>query len=111
MKTLQRTKQFLTKNQGIMALSIILISISGDASAFTAPTNPADFLYDAYDVVINKLSKGGVGFAIGAAMTVAFVIAAVKGSYVIAITTLVATIIGAKLEDVTISLGMLTSFI
>ncbi|CAC9588327.1 hypothetical protein CRYPA_1738 [uncultured Candidatus Thioglobus sp.] len=110
-KQLQKTNQFLNNNKGYIALGATLMLASVDASAFTAPTATTDFLYDAYDVVINKLSKGGVGFAVGAAMTLGAAVAAMKGSYVIAGTTLVAAFIGAKLDTVTTSLGMVTSFL
>jgi hypothetical protein len=33
-------------------------------------TSPTSFLYSAYDVIINKLSKGAVGFSVAAAMTI-----------------------------------------
>lgn len=110
-KQLQKTNQFLNNNKGYIALGATLMLASVDASAFTAPTATTDFLYDAYDVVINKLSKGDVGFAVGAAMTLGAAVAAMKGSYVIAGTTLVAAFIGAKLDTVTTSLGMVTSFL
>ncbi|CAC9978330.1 hypothetical protein [uncultured Gammaproteobacteria bacterium] len=108
MKILQKTKQFLARNQGAIALGTVLILVGGEAAAYPVPTSPTSFLYSAYDVIINKLSKGAVGFSVAAAMTIGALVAAIKNQFSVAAVMVVATFIGANLETTITSLGITT---
>lgn len=46
-----------------LGLLVLCVLVSGDAWAFTAPTS-GSLLYDAYDMVVNKMFKGALGYVI-----------------------------------------------
>lgn len=50
---------------GLM-LTALVLSIPGSVFAMTAP-QAGTFGYDIYDIVVNNISKGGIGFGVGVA--------------------------------------------
>ncbi|MBW5291190.1 MAG: hypothetical protein Rsou_0331 [Candidatus Ruthia sp. Asou_11_S2] len=105
MKNLQKTKQFLIKNQGSVALISVLMLTSFEASAWTTPTSSALF-YDAYDIVINKFLKGAPGFIAGGALVVGGIVTAAKANYSVGIPLLVAGGVLASADTVITSMGL-----
>ena len=57
----------------IALLSALMVAVAGSALAFNAPAS-GDFMYELYDVAVNRILTGPIGF-VGAIM--AFVAAAV----------------------------------
>ncbi|OIR25628.1 hypothetical protein [Bathymodiolus thermophilus thioautotrophic gill symbiont] len=84
MKTLQKTKQFLNKNQGNIALGLTLMLIGTDASAWATPAS-GSFFFDAYDMVVNDFLKGAPGYIAGGALIVGGVVTGAKANYSVAI--------------------------
>ena len=55
------------ERRGLMAVLlgiVAVLSLAGNALAWTTPTT-GSFLYDAYDIAVNKLLKGAPGFLLG----------------------------------------------
>ncbi|AYQ57071.1 hypothetical protein MS2017_1383 [Bathymodiolus thermophilus thioautotrophic gill symbiont] len=80
MKTLQKTKQFLNKNQGNIALGLTLMLIGTDASAWATPAS-GTFFFKAYDMVINDFLKGAPGYIAGGSLLVGGIITGAQGDY------------------------------
>lgn len=110
MKTLNKTKQFLSKNKGYIALGGVLMLASVDASAWSAPTT-TDTFYDVYDMVVNQFLKGPIGFVGGLGAIGVGIFSMVKANYGIAIPAIVAGGLLANADGITESLGVTIQFL
>ena len=88
-----------------MAVAFVL-GLSGVASAITAPTT-GSFAYDVYDIGVNKLLKGPVGFVGGVAAIVIGAIAAIRAQIMLAIPAILGGAALLKADTITASLGMI----
>ncbi len=62
-----------------LILAAVINLIPADAMAWSTPSS-GSFAYDVYDIAINKLAKGPIGFVGAAGMMVGAVVSAVRGS-------------------------------
>ncbi len=104
MKTLQKTKQFLSKNKGFIAMGGVLMLASVDASAWTTPST-GDSFYQAYDIVVNDFLKGPIGFVSGLVMIGVGIISLVNAAYKIALPAILAGGLLSSADTLTTSLG------
>jgi len=103
--TLQKTKQFLSRHKGDIALGGVLLLASIDASAMTIPA-PGALLYDAYDITYNKLLDGPGGFIAGGAGLVFGLWLWSQSQVGKAVSAVIATATFVKLPAVMTSIGM-----
>ena len=87
-----------------MAVAMVL-GLSGIASAITAPA-AGSFAYDVYDIGVNKILKGPVGFVGGVAAIVIGAIAAIRAQIMLAIPAILGGAVILKADTITTSLGM-----
>ena len=84
----------------------LAIGLSGVASAITAPA-AGSFAYDVYDIGVNRLLKGPVGFVGGVAAIVIGAIAAIRAQIMLAIPAILGGAVFLKADTITASLGMI----
>ena len=89
----------------LMALLILIVS-AGAALAFTAPA-AGDFFYDIYDIGVNKMLQGPIGFVGGIIAMVAAAILAIRQMILPAAGTVLAGIFLLKADSLVTSLGAL----
>jgi hypothetical protein len=89
----------------LMALIVLIVS-AGAAFAFTAPA-ATDFFYDIYDIGVNRMLKGPIGFVGGIIAMVAAAILAVRQMILPAAGTVLAGIFLLKADSLVTSLGAL----
>lgn len=89
----------------LLALVVLLVS-AGAALAFTAPA-AGDFFYDVYDVGVNKMLKGPIGFVGGIVAMVAAAVLAIRQMILPAAGTVLAGIFLLKADTLVTSLGAL----
>ena len=87
-----------------MAAAMVL-GLSSVASAITAPA-AGSFAYDVYDIGVNKILKGPVGFVGGVAAIVIGAIAAIRAQIMLAIPAILGGAVILKADTITTSLGM-----
>lgn len=110
MKILQKTKCFLDKNKSNIALGGLLILASVDASAWNVPT-AGDTFFDVYDIVVNDLLQGPVGFTAAVSAIVVGVVSLMKANYAVAVPSIVAGGLLSNVEGITTTLGITTSLL
>jgi hypothetical protein len=89
----------------LLALTVLLVS-AGAALAFTAPA-AGDFFYDIYDVGVNKMLKGPIGFVGGIIAMVAAAVLAIRQMILPAAGTVLSGIFLLKADTLVTSLGAL----
>ncbi|NYT27886.1 MAG: hypothetical protein H0A76_08310 [Candidatus Thiodubiliella endoseptemdiera] len=104
-ETISKSKSFLQRNQGTIAIGSVLMLASLDASAWTTPPTTALF-YDAYDITVNKFLKGAPGFIAGGALVVSGIVTAAKANYNVGIPLAVAGGVLANADSVITSMGI-----
>ena len=91
--------------QALLAAAMV-IAIDGSASAIiTAPT--AGFAFDVYDIAINKILKGPIGFVGGVGAIALGAIMAIKANIMGAIPTVLGGAVLLKADTITESLSAL----
>lgn len=85
---------------------VVLIFSAGAALAFTAPA-ATDFFYDIYDIGVNKMLKGPIGFVGGIIAMVAAAVLAIRQMILPAAGTVLAGIFLLKADTLVTSLGAL----
>lgn len=87
------------------AVFALTLMFAGQAMAFTAPQT-GDMFYEIYDLVINKVLGGPIGFAIGAIMVVGGIILLVQGKgLLLPLICLIGGVILVKVESLVTSFG------
>lgn len=87
-----------------MAAAMVL-GLSSVASAITAPA-AGSFAYDVYDIGVNKILKGPIGFIGGVSAIVIGAIAAIRAQIMLAIPAILGGAVILKADTITTSLGM-----
>jgi len=104
-RTLRKTGVFLRKNAGIvLPMGAMMALGAGEALAWTTPTS-GSFAYDVYDIGINQIAKGPIGFVVGAGLLAGGVLLASRSAWVPAITMIIASGVLFKLDSIAASLG------
>lgn len=108
---LGKVKRFLRENSGsLFKLGVMSFALLGmyvpDLWAWSQPTQ-GSFAYDVYDIAINKIAKGPIGFVAGAGLMAGAIFAATRAAWVPAVLMAVGSGTLFKIEDVVSSLGYL----
>lgn len=90
----------------ILLALVVLLAAAGTAMAFTAPA-ATDFFYDIYDIGVNKMLKGPIGFVAGIMAMVAAAVLAIRQMILPAAGTVLAGIFLLKADTLVTSLGAL----
>ncbi|MDO3380358.1 hypothetical protein [Geoalkalibacter halelectricus] len=90
----------------LMALAILLVA-SGQAFGFTGGLDPTDFFYTGYDLVVNRILNGPIGFIAGVAVIVWGATMIPRGQYLPAVGTLLAGGAILKADDIVNTMGMI----
>jgi len=97
----------IRQDQGLQAafLALLLVlALSPVAMAITAPAAGA-FAYDVYDVAINSILKGPIGFVAGVVAIVFGAVAAIRAEVMYAIPAILGGAILLKADSIVTSLG------
>lgn len=88
-----------------LMVAFFSIALTQTASAFTAPT--AGFAYDVYDIVVNDILKGPIGFTGGVAAMALGAIMAMQAKIMAAVPTVVGGAMLMKADTLVTSMGAL----
>ena len=104
---IKKMKKLATSPFALMAiLTIGLVAVSSAAFAITAPV-AGDFAYDVYDIGVNKIVKGPIGY-VGGMGAIAFgAIQAAKNQVLMAVPAIIGGAIILKADAVVATMGML----
>ncbi|MFQ5598697.1 MAG: hypothetical protein ACE5GK_11675 [Nitrospiria bacterium] len=108
MKTIQKMRNYLVQKETrrtVLALLFVLL-FSTAAMAIVAPV-AGSFAYDAYDIGVNKILKGPIGFILGVLAIGFGAWAAIRTEIIMAISAVLGGAILIKADTVVASLGML----
>ena len=83
----------------------MVFGFSSMASAITAPV-AGSFAYDVYDIGVNKILQGPIGFVGGVMAIVIGAIAAIRAQIMLAIPAILGGAVILKADAITTSLGM-----
>lgn len=93
------------KAAALTLATIALMTVSGAAHAFTIPV-AGSFAYDAFDLVVNQILKGPIGF-VGGVVAIVFGATQLLKSWVIALFCIIGGAIAVRADAVVQSLGAL----
>ncbi len=88
----------------MLALNLAPVLVPA-AMAIEQPAE-GDFAYDVYDIAVNKILKGPVGFVCGAACIVLGAVAAVKNQLMLAVPAFIGAGILLKADSLITTLGV-----
>ena len=89
----------------VFMAAAFVFGLSDMASAITAPA-AGSFAYDVYDIGVNKILQGPIGFVGGVMAIVIGAIAAIKAQIMLAIPAILGGAVILKADTITTSLGM-----
>ena len=95
--------RFGAKNPARVVTLAGLMLMSAIASAFTAPA-AGDFGYDVYDIVVNQILNGPIGFIGGVALIV-FGATKIMSNWMLTILCIIAGTILIRADDLVVTLG------
>lgn len=97
---------FGKKNRALFVVSMLMMALyASTAMAYTDPQS-GDLFFEAYDIVINKLMGGPIGFIIGAIMVIGGIISLVLGKgFLLPLIALVGGAVIVKINDIVASFG------
>jgi hypothetical protein len=87
-------------------VSVIMLGVVQIAQAISAPAS-GDFAYDLYDIGVNKIVKGPIGFVGGVVAMVAGAIAAIQARIMLALPAILGGAALLKADSIVSSLGAL----
>lgn len=88
--------------------AVFVLALAGVVFAFNAPTN-GDFAYDIYDIAINKILAGPIGFVGGVAAIVVGAFAVIRAQIMLGIGAILGGVFMLKADSIIQSLGALIS--
>jgi hypothetical protein len=91
------------KQYGAVVALLPLMLVSGLAMAFTAPA-VGDFGYDVYDIVVNQILNGPIGFIGGIALIV-FGATKIMQNWMMTILCIIAGTVLIRADDLVVTLG------
>lgn len=95
----------MSKKVGLLSV-LGFVGLAGVAHAYIAPTSNSTFLYDLYDISVNKLLKGPAGFVAGVGAMVFGAISLLRGAILQAIPAVLGGAVLIKADSIVSSLGM-----
>jgi len=87
----------------IALLLVAMLMVSSIAAAFTAPA-AGDFGYDVYDIVVNKILNGPIGF-IGGLFLIVFGVTQIMKNWMMTILCIIAGTVLIRAEAMVVTLG------
>lgn len=84
-----------------------VLLLTDAALAITAPTSTTAFAYDLYDIAVNNILKGPIGFVAGLAAVVLGCIVAMKNQIMAAIPCVLGGAALLKADSLVVSLGLI----
>ena len=90
----------------VLMAAAFVFGMSEMASAITAPV-AGSFAYDVYDIGVNKILQGPIGFVGGVIAIVIGAIAAIRAQIMLAIPAILGGAVILKADTITTSLGMI----
>ncbi len=104
-RSLRKAGIFLRKNAGLIVPAIGALMVGAhDVMAWSTPSGTS-FGYDVYDIAINKIAKGPIGFVAGAGLLAGGIFLATRNAWVPAITMMVGAGVLYKLDAIATTLG------
>ena len=95
------------KTMGYLTLlSIISMVVAGAAMAITAPVT-GDFAFNVYDIAVNDILMGPIGFVAGCFCVVAGVGLAIQQKFIPAVATCVCAAVLLGADALVVSMGMI----
>ena len=104
-KVLKLIKKLRQKKNLIITLGIVF-GTAVTAAAITAPTGPSDFAYDVYDIGVNRILNGPIGFVAGVGAMVAGAVAAIQQKIGLAAMAILGGAVLLNADSMITSLGM-----
>ena len=104
-KVLKVIKKLCKKKNFIITLGIVF-GTAATAAAITAPTGPTDFAYDVYDIGVNRILNGPIGFVAGVGAMVAGAVAAIQQKIALAAMAILGGAVLLNADSMITSLGM-----
>lgn len=99
------TKEFRITIMAIM-VALFILSFWSPVMAITAPTT-GSFAYDIYDIAVDKILKGPIGFVGGVVAMVVGAIAAIQARILLALPAVLGGALLLKADSIVASLGMI----
>ncbi len=104
-RTIEKVQDVALKRKGeVVATGLMVGMAASNAMAWTAPTS-GSFGYDVYDIAINQIAKGPIGFVLGAGLLAGGVLMATRSAWVPSLTMIVGSGLIFKLDTIAQSLG------
>ncbi len=95
----------MKKHPAMLALlCVAFLSFAAQALAFVAPA-AGTFAFDVYDLIINDIADGAIGFVLGAGLMVAALFLGISGRWTYATVAAIAGGLIANIDTLTTSLG------
>ena len=88
----------------VAAATAVTLTSSVDTMGITAPAS-GDFLYDVYDIAVNKILKGAIGFVAGVGIVAYGVFMALRNALLPALLAFIGGGIIIKADAIVTSLG------
>lgn len=93
-----------TKQIMVLSAALLVVSMATDAFALAAP-GAGTFAYDIYDIAINSILKGPIGFVAGAAAIVFGAVIAIQGKILAAVPAVLGGAALLKADSIVTTLG------
>ncbi len=99
---------FIGRNKrSVILASLMTIIAASRAAAFTAPAGADEFAYDVYDIAVNRILNGPIGFVAGVGCMVAGAAAAIVQKLALAALAILGGAILLNADSMVESLGMI----
>ncbi len=106
MKRLVNTIQKIGRKKTFIITAGIILGTAATAAAVTVPTGPTDFAWDVYDIGVNKILNGPIGFVAGAGAMVAGAVAAIQQKLGLASMAIIGGAVLLNADSMVTSLGL-----
>lgn len=94
----------MSKKVGLLS-ALGIVGLAGAAHAFTAPA-AGSFMYDIYDIAVEKLLKGPAGFVAGVGAMIFGAFSLLRGAVLQAVPAVLGGAVLVKADSIVSSLGM-----
>ena len=103
-KPARKILSFIKRHRLELAYLAGLVIVPAALHAWTSPES-GSFAYDVYDIAVNKIAKGPIGFVAGAGCIAGGVFSAIRGAWVPAAAMAIGGGLIYKLDSIAQSLG------
>ena len=99
-------KQAVLGKKCLVLSAGIMLSTAATAVAIVAPAGPGDFAWDVYDIAVNRILNGPIGFVAGVGAMVAGAVAAIQQKIGLAAMAILGGAVLLNADNMITSLGM-----